>query len=66
MAEINEICVFEVGVDQVLLSTRTNGDSLRVTGLRLTQEQATSLAWLINSGEETRLKIRIKIKSGGE
>lgn len=64
MAEINEICVFEVGVDQILFNTRTNGDSLRITGLRLTQEQATSLAWLINSGEETKLRIRIKVKGG--
>ena len=65
MAEVNEICVFEVGTDQVTFNTKTNGDSVRITGLELTQEQATSLAWLINSSEETTLRIRIKIVGSG-
>lgn len=63
MAEVNEVCSFEIGCDQIEFRTQTNGDRIKITGIELLQEQATSLAWLINSGEGTTLKIRIKIKN---
>lgn len=61
MAEVNEICIIEVTCDQLCFVTQTNGDSISLSGLELSREQATSLAWLINSGEETTLQIKIRI-----
>ena len=62
MPEVTDKCTFELTADQIEFRTQTNGDFVYLKGLRLTQEQATSLTWLINSGEETVLKIRIKVK----
>ncbi len=62
MAEVSEICEFETTTDQIEFRTRTNGDEIRIRGIHLTQEQATSLAWLINADENAVLKIEIKLK----
>ena len=62
MAEVNEICVFETKTDQVQFNTQTNGDTIRIKGLHLTQDQATSLAWLVNADNAAILKFRIKVK----
>jgi hypothetical protein len=60
MAEIEEEVTFEVHQDQSRLTTRTNGDSLLLNPLKLTQEQATSLAWLINSGNTIEFQVKVK------
>jgi len=62
MAEIEEICKFETGVDQVKFSTRTNGDALHVKGFHLTPEAAAALTYLINLDNDVVLKWRVKIK----
>jgi hypothetical protein len=62
MAQVNEVCVFTTKADQVKFMTQTNGDELHILKLTLSQEQATSLAWLINSDEDHELEIKIRIK----
>jgi len=49
MAEVEEECKFTVVCDCVKLTTNTNGDTICITGIALSQKQAASLAWLINN-----------------
>ena len=49
MADIDEECTFYTKTDQVQFHTQTNGDTIRIKNLKLTQSQATSLAWLVNA-----------------
>ncbi len=42
--------------------TRTNGDSVRIKNLKLTQDQATSLAWLVNNDDNAELEFQVKVK----
>ena len=65
MAEIIEDCKFETRTDQVRFTTMTNGDRVTMRVLELSQEQATSLAWLINSPPDTVLKWRVRVKISG-
>jgi hypothetical protein len=62
MAEVDEEATFDVGVDQALFRTRTNGDELRLRNLNLGQAAATSIAWLINANTEAILEVNIKLK----
>ena len=62
MAEVNEVCEFYTRADQVQLRTQTNGDSVQLKNLKLTQKQATSLAWLVNADGTVELHFEIKIK----
>lgn len=62
MADVEEECVFHTGADQVRFRTRTNGDEIRILNLRLTQEQATSLAWLVNTDDIGKLEFTVKVK----
>ncbi len=50
---------FTIGADQAVFVTRTNGDSVTITGLDLGAEQAAALAYLVNQPE--RLIVEIKI-----
>lgn len=60
MAEVEEECIFETKVDQVHFSTVTNGDKLNMKKLRLTQDQATSLAWLVNHSAVLEWSVKVK------
>ena len=62
MAEVEEECVFCTGVDDVKFVTQTNGDSVHLKNLKLTQVQATSLAWLVNADGNVKLEFQIKVK----
>ena len=62
MAEIDEEVVFETRADQVEFKTKTNGDSLHIVGLELTQDQAASLAWIVNSGNAAVLEFEVRVK----
>lgn len=62
MVEVEEICVFETRADQVQFTTQTNGDTIRIKNLILTQEQATSFAWLVNADDTAVLRFRVKVK----
>lgn len=62
MAQVSEVCVFNTKADQVKFITQTNGDELYIVRLKLNQEQATSLAWLINSDEGHELQFRVRVK----
>ena len=62
MAEIDEECTFYTRADQVQFHTQTNGDTIRIKNLKLTQKQATSIAWLVNADDTAELEFQIKIK----
>jgi len=58
MAEVNDNVEFTVGEDGIQFNTKTNGDTIRMTGLHLTDANAGGLAYLINKG--VTLKVEIK------
>ena len=62
MAEVDEECVFLTRADQVQFHTQTNGDTIRIKNLKLTQKQATSFAWLVNADDTAELEFQVKIK----
>ena len=62
MAEVEEECTFYTRADQVQFHTQTNGDSIHLKNLKLSQAEATSLAWLVNADGTAELKFQIKVK----
>ena len=62
MAEVDEECVFLTRADQVQFHTQTNGDTIRIKNLTLTQKQATSFAWLVNADDTAELEFQVKVK----
>lgn len=64
MAEVGEVCKFDVPVDAMSFSTQTNGDAIRIKGINLDKYQAACLAWLIN--QRIPLKVKIKAKNGDD
>ncbi len=63
MAGIEEEVVFHTKADQVQLRTQTNGDSIQLKRLKLSQTQVTSIAWLVNADDNAELEFQIKVKS---
>jgi len=55
-------CEFNVRADKVKFVTQTNGDSIYIKGLHMSQQEATDLAWLVNLPPRTLLNIKIKEK----
>lgn len=64
MAEVDEEVVFFTKIDQVKFFTQTNGDRINIVNLKLTQAQATSLAWLVNADNKAELEFQVKVKNG--
>lgn len=62
MPEVEDECVFYTRADQVRFNTKTNGDTIHLKNLELTQAQATSLAWLVNADDDVELEFQIKIR----
>ncbi len=62
MAEVEEEVIFHTIADQVRFSTQTNGDTIYLKNLKLTQAQATSLAWLVNADGNVELEFQVKVK----
>ena len=62
MAEVEERVEFYTRADQVKFVTQTNGDKIIIDKLDLTQDQATSLAWLVNADNQVELSFEVKIK----
>ena len=62
MPQIPDTCEFQVGADQVRLTTRTNGDSILIEHINLDKNNAAALAHLINRVENHNLTIEIKEK----
>jgi len=60
MAQIPEVVIIDIIADQLSFTTRTNGDIIKINGLNLTQNQAATLAWLLN--QDATLEIRVRIK----
>lgn len=51
---------FEVGVDNIIFTTRANGDKIEIKGVNIDQENATNLASLVNSKKTLTVKIEEK------
>ena len=64
MAEISEEVTFEIPVLNLYFATQVNGDKLVLSDIELTREQASSLAWLVNTKPETT-KVEMQIKLVG-
>ena len=62
MAEIEEELTFYTKADQVKYVTLTNGDSIYIRPLNLTQDQAASMAWLVNTHNNEELEFKVKVK----
>lgn len=62
MPEIEEEVTFHTKADQIEFKTRTNGDMITIHSLNLTQDQASSLAWLVNADYEGELEFTVKVK----
>ena len=62
MAEIEEKCEFETRADQIQLTTKTNGDTIIISGLDFNQGQAASMAWLVNADDEAVLVFKVEVK----
>ena len=60
--EVEEECIFHTRADQVQFTTQTNGDRLFMKNLKLTQGQATSIAWLVNADNNVELEFQVKVK----
>ena len=60
MPEIETEVTFTIDSDKVILHTVTDGDTLVLEHLEFTQQQAATLAWLVNSPSGTKLEIQIK------
>ncbi len=60
--EIEEEVTFHTKADGIEFKTRTNGDTIFIHNLYLTQEQATSLAWLVNADNNAELEFSVKVK----
>lgn len=61
MPEINDECTFVTKADNVQFSTKTNGDTIAITGVHFSKEQAASLAWLINNTDKN-LVFEVKLQ----
>lgn len=62
MPEVESEVTFYTKADQIQFHTQTNGDNIRIKSLKLTQDQATSLAWLVNADGKAELEFKIKVK----
>ncbi|GAF81853.1 unnamed protein product [marine sediment metagenome] len=62
MPEVESECIFHTRADQIEFKTRTNGDTIFIMGLKLTQAQATSMAWLVNADGTVELEFNVKVK----
>ena len=62
MAQIPETVTITTKTDQIRFMTQTNGDEIHILNLKLSQVQATSLAWLVNADNNEELEIRVRVK----
>jgi hypothetical protein len=62
MAEVDEELTFYTRADQVKYITLTNGDSIHIKNLDMTQDQAASMAWLVNADDTAELEFQVKVK----
>ena len=59
MATIPEICEFVCDPAKTYLQTNANGDTITIAGVHLSQENAATLAWLMNQDSDLRIEIKI-------
>lgn len=59
MAVIDESCEFIVKADDIQFTTQTNGDTITIRNLDLSQGQAATLAWLVNNPSTLIIEIKL-------
>lgn len=57
--EISDSCEFVADCNGITFATRVDGDALKFVDLSLTDEQAASLAWLINHNSQVNVEIKL-------
>jgi len=62
MPEVENEIIFEISASSLFFATQQNGDKLVITEMSLSQDQATSLCWLVNSHKDLILEVQIKVK----
>ena len=62
MAQVEERVEFYTKADQIKFITKTNGDKVCIDKLELSRDQATSLAWLVNTDNNVRLRWEVKVE----
>jgi hypothetical protein len=51
-------CEFTTTTDNIVLTTKTNGDRITITGIHLTTENAGNLAKLVNGTADLKVEIK--------
>lgn len=51
-------CVFIVKPDQIVFTTRTNGDHISLDKIHIDSSNGADLAWLIQEGVDLRVEIK--------
>lgn len=62
MPEIDEELTITEPASKFNFHTLTDGDTLILSGLELTKEQAAALAWLVNHSAETVISVKIELE----
>jgi len=60
MPQIPDTCEFQVEADQIELKTCTNGDFIEIRKINLDQDQAASLAYLVNHPNHLLVEVKVK------
>lgn len=60
MPEIEPEITFQTVTDNMVMHTQANGDTVVLSEIHLTKEQAGTLAWLINHPDDTPLEVQIR------
>lgn len=58
--EVENEIVLEIKASSFYFATQCDGDKLVLSNLEMTQTQAASLSWLVNSPPDTVLEVQIK------
>jgi len=62
MPEIAEEITFNVPMEKVAFHTSTDGDTLVLGGLGLSDIEAATMAWLVNHSTGAILKVKVKLQ----
>ena len=58
MPEIPTTCEFQISTDEIILSTKTNGDKIICRRMHLGEAAAAALAYMINTDGDLTVRIR--------
>lgn len=58
MATIQDKCMFKVKPDQIIFTTRTNGDRVSCKGMHINKDNAAALSYFIQAGKNLKVVIK--------